>query len=149
MIRAATEADFDALVEVYDASKPDELRAAGLNVEFVSLRHDPSALELLEGVTLLVWENETGKVVGFGGYTNNYIGWLFVHRDWRKRGVGRALLRTMVQRCTGTPWLWLLPGNSAAFALYRSEGFRVQDAAKIRIHGLETLGLRMVRDLQG
>ena len=145
MIRTATTADWDALVEVYDASKPDELEAAGLQVDFVSLRDDDSAIQLLQGVKVLVYENPDGRVVGFGGYDADYIGWLFVHRDFRHRGAGRALLRAMIQRCRSPVWLWMLPGNNAAFALYSSEGFKVTEGARIRIHGQSCLGLKLVR----
>lgn len=145
MIRRAVKADWDALVDVYDASKPDELEAAGLSIKFVSLRDDAAAIELLRGVKVLVYENPQGRVVGFGGYDGDYIGWLFVHRDWRCRGVGRALLRAMVQRCRPPAWLWMLPGNKAAFALYSAEGFRVVDGARISLHGQTCLGLKMVR----
>jgi GNAT superfamily N-acetyltransferase len=145
-IRPAAKADWDALVDVYDASKPDELKAAGLtDIQFVSLRDDAAAKALLRGVEVWVYENEVGRVVGFGGFQEDYIGWLFVHRDWRKQGVGRALLRAMIERCKPPAWLWMLPGNVAAFALYSAEGFKVTDGARINLHGHNVLGLRMVR----
>ena len=54
--------------------------------------------------------------------------WLVVTGPWRRRGLGRRLLRAALRsaagRGAGTAYLEVSEGNAAAIALYESEGFR-------------------------
>ena len=54
--------------------------------------------------------------------------WLVVPAPWRRRGVGRRLLRTALRSAAGhragTAFLEVSEDNRAAIALYGSEGFR-------------------------
>jgi ribosomal protein S18 acetylase RimI-like enzyme len=64
---------------------------------------------------------------------------LAVHPDYRRRGVGRALLRVIEQqaRTLRRPWLSLrvTVGNKAAVKLYKSEGFRPTHHSVLQIDG--------------
>jgi GNAT superfamily N-acetyltransferase len=147
-IRNYTDLDWSAICEIYDLAKPQELAAAGVERGFVPLGQDPEGIESFRGFTTLVWEDVVAKrVAGFGGYQDDYIGWLFVHPAWQRRGVGRALLHEMMQRIglENEPWLWVLRGNRTAYALYASEGFAAKDTQRVNIHGLICPAIRLVR----
>jgi GNAT superfamily N-acetyltransferase len=143
LIRDSKPADLDALIAIYDAAKPIELRAAGVR-QFVPFDEDPVAQESLEDFHIVVAEKD-GEVVGFGGLNDGLIGWMFVHPDHHRQGIGRRVLRELLRRCPGEPWLWWLVGNKPAYALYASEGFEVKDGAWLLLYGERVMALKLVR----
>ena len=70
-----------------------------------------------------------GEVVGFGiaDQASRNIWALFVHPDFERRGIGRRLLRQMIEWLAGQPggpvWLTTAPETRAA-GLYRQAGWR-------------------------
>src|SRR5262249_5322159 len=84
------------------------------------------------------WE---GSPVGFAGGLYNvstfkgrdgiYLEDLFVERDHRGKGIGKALLKRLAQRCSeeGLPRLqwWVLNWNAPSIAFYRSLGAEAMD----------------------
>jgi ribosomal-protein-alanine N-acetyltransferase len=70
-----------------------------------------------------------GYIVGRMGADELHINNVAVRDDYRRRGVGRALLNLILERGkrSGIPcaFLELRAGNSAALALYEECGFRV------------------------
>ncbi|MCW6506748.1 GNAT family N-acetyltransferase [Lichenifustis flavocetrariae] len=67
----------------------------------------------------------------FRGRHGLYLEDLFVRPDFRRHGIGKALLRTLAHRCVveGLPRLeWaVLDWNTPAIAFYRSQGASLQD----------------------
>jgi GNAT superfamily N-acetyltransferase len=125
-IRAYRPDDWDAVCAIYDRAKPDELRWAGIEASFIPLRVDPGRVEGFNRHTIFVAERD-GCIVGFGGHQGDYIGWLYVDPAHYRTGIGRALLRHLIGRIRGTPWLWSIKGNRAAWALYRRAGFTLTE----------------------
>ena len=68
---------------------------------------------------------EAGAVVGFGGYKDRYISWLFVHPAHRRKGVARALLAEILGRLDGPVTPNVCRNNPAARSLYEGFGFVV------------------------
>ncbi|WP_249299478.1 GNAT family N-acetyltransferase [Feifania hominis] len=68
---------------------------------------------------------EGGEILGFIGLDGEYVAGLFVRRDARGRGVGRALLAhaRRTHRCLT---LQVYRENSRAVAFYEREGFHIQ-----------------------
>lgn len=102
--------------------------AAGLRAAFLGA--DPTGF-------LLVAEVEAapvGYATGHATYETEfaargfYMGDLYVAREHRRRGVGRALVAGMAAgaRARGARFLWwtALPGNAAAHGFYRALGCR-------------------------
>src|SRR4029453_14694373 len=116
-IRPYEASDWEAVREIYDLSKPDEMRG-GVDVRaIVPLGHDPSGLALFrDSVIFVVADAE--RVVGFGGHKGNYIAWLFVHPAHRRRGVARALLKEIMGQLQGPITLNVGSWNRAALKLY-------------------------------
>jgi ribosomal protein S18 acetylase RimI-like enzyme len=123
-IRAYAETDWEAVREIYDLSKPDELGSAVDPRSIPLLASDRSMLALFRESAVVVAE-QAGRVVGFGGVKGNYVAWLFVHPAHRRKGVARALLLTMIGRLHGPITLNVARGNEAARRLYESLGFEV------------------------
>lgn len=66
---------------------------------------------------------------GDGGYYHTLGLGTTVHRDWRDRGVGSAMLRYMIDWCATNPAvhkleLWVFPDNPRAIHVYEKLGFQ-------------------------
>lgn len=66
-----------------------------------------------------------GVICGFVAYREGELTWLYVHPEHYRRGIGRALLRHVLEALAGEATVEVLAGNEAALSLYFSEGFEV------------------------
>lgn len=122
-IRPYHPTDWPQLCAVHDAARPAELAASGLSEAFLTLEQTGENEGLFDG-PLLVAERE-GQVIGFVGFHDGELTWLYVHPAQQRQGIARQLVRAALA-AAGTPLeLDVLLGNEAALALYRSEGFEV------------------------
>lgn len=120
-IRPYQTTDWQAICRVHDAARVFELEASGLSDAFLTLE-ETGEEEGLFDAALLVAEIE-GAVVGFAGYTDDEVTWLYVDPARFRQGIGRALVDAVL-RAAGKPLaLDVLTGNAAALALYQSAGF--------------------------
>lgn len=90
--------------------------------------HFPEVREQLAQAEVWVYE-EAGRILGFIGLTGDCVAGLFVRREARSQGVGRALLdhgKALRPRLT----LRVYRKNPRAEAFYRREGF-VEEAASV------------------
>ena len=62
-------------------------------------------------------------IAGFVAVEGNYLRCLYVARDWRGQGLGRALLDDAKARSKGTLRLWTFRANMRARRFYQREGF--------------------------
>ena len=121
-IRPYKASDWEAVRDIYDLSKPDEMRG-GVDVgAIIPLQQDPAGLALFHGSAIFVAE-DGDRVIGFGGHRANYISWLFVHPEHRRKGVARALLNEMMEDLEGPATLNVGAWNLAARQLYHEAGF--------------------------
>jgi ribosomal protein S18 acetylase RimI-like enzyme len=65
-------------------------------------------------------------VIGFAGYQENYISWMFVHPRHRRKGVAIALIREMLPRLGRPVTLNVGKNNIPARRLYEQLGFVVE-----------------------
>ena len=77
-IRSYSNSDWEAIREIYNLSKPDEMRGSVDLAAVIPLEHDYKMTQLFKESELIVME-ENGKVTGFSGNKGNYISCLFVH----------------------------------------------------------------------
>lgn len=113
--------------------------------DFLSRR----AAVLAAGLPYLVAELD-GELAGYcyavpyrprPAYRHTIENSVYVAHDRAGRGIGRALLRTLVERCEHGPWRQLLAivgnsGNAGSLALHESLGFR-------RIGVLRSVGFKL------
>ena len=99
---------------------------------FVEEQRVPAELEMDEhdadSIHALAFSD--GKAIGTGRLLpDGHIGRMAVLKDWRGRGAGRALLRSLVDaaRCRGDREV-LLAAQVYALGFYRAEGFAEEGA---------------------
>jgi len=118
--------DWDSVCAIYDVAKPDELRGSGDLRAIRPLREDEPMQALFRDSAVLVCEVGS-RVVGFAGNKGNYISWLFVHPEFRRRGVAARLLRQVLLPLKGPVELNVAKNNQPAQALYEKAGFKLAE----------------------
>lgn len=114
--------DWEAVREIYDLSKPDEMRGAVPSISILPLNAHPEMVTLFHQSAIVVAELDE-KVVGFAGCKSSYISWLFVHPAHRRKGIASALLQSVLPKLEGTATLNVAASNVAARQLYSRLGF--------------------------
>lgn len=150
-VRDATEADMEAVQVIYEEAvlhglasfeeappTPDDMLARRAKV-------------LGQGLPWLVAELD-GRVAGYAyassyrdrsGYRYTIEDSVYVAEDMRGRGVGRALLAVLLERCNAGPWRQMVAvigdsDNKGSVALHESLGFRL-------VGTLEAVGFKLGR----
>ena len=143
IIRDYKEGDWKSICAVHDAARPIELKGSCDPRAFVPLDKDPEAEELRSSRIMVAQVG--GEVVGFSAVDGGYVGWLYVHPEFHRQGIGRRLLREALELVEGEAWTIVLDGNESAINLYRDEGFRVTSRFESDNEGYPVTCLRMVR----
>ncbi len=142
VVRTAVGSDAGAIVDVmravvaegpYTLTEPDEFDWTEGRKQQEIDEHTRQT-----GYLFLVAEVD-GQVVGFLDFTNGHRRRtrhsgsfsIFVAKDWRQVGVGRALIRALLDWAAGNPLiekvtLAVFSTNERAIALYQSMGFEVE-----------------------
>lgn len=124
-IREYEEEDWPAVCAVYDLAKPDELSGVVDASVIRPLSVDLSALDLFRSSVIVVAQDHL-HLMGFAGFRDSNITWLFVHPRRRREGVATALLNHVLARMRPPVTLNVASGNSPANALYEGLGFRLK-----------------------
>ena len=140
--------DWEAICAIYDIAKPDELRGSGDLRAIRPLRDDETMQALFRDSRVLVCEAD-GCVVGFAGNKGNYISWLFVHPDFRRRGVAARILREVLRPLRGAVALNVAKNNRPARALYEKNGFLLEREFVGQWNGYECQVARLRYEAQG
>jgi ribosomal protein S18 acetylase RimI-like enzyme len=147
-VRAYAPDNWDALVEIHDAARLDELRSSVGIEAFKDLESTYESEELFAGD---VWVAELdGQVAGFLALSDDEVTWTYVHPRFYRRGVGTALLRHVTDGSTRRLELTVLDGNDAARRLYERAGFVVAETRTGPLVGNEAFtatGHIMFRDV--
>lgn len=125
IIRDYKDTDWAQIKEIYNLSKPDEMRGSVDLRALIPLEKDERTIQLFHDSQIFVVEQDS-IVLGFAGNKGNYISWLFVHPNYRKKGIGKLLIEHTLNRLTGLIKLNVAKNNSAARALYKKYGFQIE-----------------------
>lgn len=90
--------------------------------------------ELDNKLAIYVVAEEDNKVIGYGGMwhvvTEGHITNIAVHRDYRRRGVGDAVVKALIEIAQEKEMIGLTlevrKNNTAAQSLYKKNGFRLE-----------------------
>ena len=116
------EADWQAICQIHDHARPDELAGSCDPRGFTPIEQDEEVEDLKRHKKFVACED--GKVVGFVGVDEDYLAWLYIDPDYYGKGIGRELLRMGIREIGEGAWTIALEGNKKAIALYESEGFQ-------------------------
>lgn len=143
MLRAYRPEDWEAVREIYDLSKPDEMRGVVPDTSILPLGAHPEMLTLFRESEIVVAE-ENEKVVGFAGFRDSSISWLFVHPAHRRKGIASSLVETVLTSLEGKASLNVAKGNVGARELYARLGFVIEREFEGRFngHSCEVMRLR-------
>jgi ribosomal protein S18 acetylase RimI-like enzyme len=124
-LRRFDKEDWNKIKNIYNLSKPDEMRGSVDLRALIPIEQDEKGLVLFnESQILVVEENRT--ILGFGGHKGNYISWLFIHPSHRRRGVAHMILDHILNSLSGNIKLNVGKNNEAAKSLYFKFGFKVE-----------------------
>ena len=121
LVRSYHPADWQSLCQIHDLARPDELAGSCDPRAFVPLENDKEVEHLKLCQKIVAFSDD--RVAGFIGVDDGYIGWLYIHPDFHRQGIGRDLLKEGLKLIKEKAWTIALAGNSPAVKLYQSEGF--------------------------
>lgn len=130
MVRDYCISDLDAVMEIWLSGNLDA--HPFVDQEYWK-SHYSAVREEISTAELLVFEDH-GQIQGFLGLVDCSVAGLFVRREFRSMGIGKALLDAAKQRHPQLT-LHVYGENSSAFQFYLREGFEVLDTALDRDTG--------------
>lgn len=150
-VRDATEADMAAIQAIYAEAVLHGLASFEETPPTVDEMLSRRARVLDQGLPYLVAELE-GRVAGYAyaasyrdrsGYRYTIEDSVYVAPDMQGRGVGRALLAALLERCNAGPWRQMVAvigdsDNKGSIALHEGLGFRM-------VGNLEAVGFKLGR----
>jgi ribosomal protein S18 acetylase RimI-like enzyme len=141
-LRRFKKEDWKAINTIYNLSKPDEMRGSVDLRALIPIEEDEKGIALFNDSQIFVAEeNET--ILGFGGHKANYISWLFVHPDHRRRRVAHMIIDHILSKLTGTIKLNVGKHNKAAKSLYAKYGFKIEREFTGNFNGYKSEALTM------
>ncbi|MCD1257995.1 N-acetyltransferase family protein [Paenibacillus athensensis] len=135
MLRRAEEADLRAILDIYNEAILQTTAVYHYEAQTPEARLQWFRDKRETGYPVLVAEVE-GRIAGFAAY-GPFRPWpaykytiehsVYVHRDFRGRGVGKALLQELIRLAEESGYATLIAGidatNAASIALHRKLGF--------------------------
>jgi putative acetyltransferase len=135
--------DFDAIDQIYTRSKLDELRYEKTSFELLPLLKDRPRLDALLASQIFVYDD--GIIQGYGAVFESEIRAIFVHPDYRGKGVGKRLLEKVISLAGHGATLYVAKSNAAAISLYRNYGFEIAREFEATYNGQAVLANEMAR----
>lgn len=120
-IRPYLPADWHSTCQIHDLARPDELAGSCDPKAFIPINEDKEIKHLKVCQKLVAVSD--GRVAGFIGVSEGYIGCLYIHPDFYRQRIGRELLKEGLKLIKEKAWTIALASNSRAVNLYQSEGF--------------------------
>ncbi len=111
-IRPYLRADWHSTCQIHDLARPDELAGSCDPKAFIPINEDKEIKHLKVCQKLVAVSD--GRVAGFIGVSEGYIGWLYIHLDFYRQRIGRDLLKEGLKLIKEKAWTIALTGNSRA-----------------------------------
>ncbi len=135
--------DFERICEIFSLSKKIEMSFSGIDIEIISLEKDENLKTDFEKSQIIIAEFGN-EILGFAGYNNDFISFMFVHPDYFGKGIGKALIKEVLINCQHAH-LAVLKENVPAITLYKSFGFEIEKEFEGVYRGIKCNALKMVR----
>ena len=124
MIEPFSESDLQAVVNIYNATKMDELVNEVRPFKLIPLKQDAKRYKSIFSHSINVYRKE--NIQGFIAFDETHINGLFVLPQYRGQGIGRSLIHNAIQQMGREVHLQVVKSNSSAIQLYLSMGFKVK-----------------------
>jgi len=120
--------EFPVVVEVWEAS----VRATHNFLKEEDIQYfKPLILNTyLDAVELRCVRNNEQKIIGFSGVSERNLEMLFIHPDYHKQGIGKALLDYSIKNSEINK-VDVNEQNKQAVAFYLHQGFKVVDRSEL------------------
>jgi putative acetyltransferase len=140
-IRKYLQSDNNKLLEIYSTSKLDELKCENANFKLLPLNKDEIRLAQIYESDIYIYG--TKDAAGFCAYSGSEIRALFVHPNYRGKGIGVSLLEFMLSNIIGTATLYVAASNHPAIKLYQKYAFKIISEFKTTYNGKAILANKM------
>ena len=145
IIRPYQPADWQSICQIHDLARPDELAGSCDPRAFVPIEEDKEVEHLKLCQKIVAVSNN--RAAGFIGVDECYIGWLYIHPDFYRQGIGRELLKEGLKLIKEKAWTIALADNSPAVNLYQSEGFIEVNRYKSDNAGYPCICVRLEKEI--
>lgn len=142
-IRVYLQDDLPAIFDIYRCSKLDELKFEYNTFTLLPLEYDQVRLNGLMESDIYVYQ-EHNCISCYGAVCGNEIRALFVHPDFRGKGIGRRMLEFLLSTIQGQPCLYVSSSNEPAKRLYQMYGFSVTDTFETTYNHEPVIAQKMV-----
>ncbi|MBF0198675.1 MAG: GNAT family N-acetyltransferase [Planctomycetes bacterium] len=143
MIRLYKDTDWLQVIDIYDRSKPDEMKGVVDSDLITSLSQDKKMIRYFNESEVHVYE-EGKRILGFIGRKEDVLSWLFVHPNYRRKGIAKKLLSYQISAWSNTLMLNLVKSNHAALSLYKNFGFNIHKEFYGNMYGKRIPAIKMV-----
>lgn len=140
-VRDFRASDFPAICKIYLEAKREELKFEPRPLEVTPLERDKAILEAFTESDVIVFDDRA--VLGFAATFTDQLRALFVDGESRGKGVGQALLNSVVARGTGGVSLNVAKSNVDAQRFYARNGFSITGETARQYSGVEITYLKM------
>lgn len=124
-IRRYKDSDWKYIVEIFNKAKPDELKGSVEPEDIVSLEQDAILFDSFKKSKVYIAENEKGDFLGYAGLQDSLISFLFVDPKYYGLGIGKELLKFILNKVGDRAWLFVAKTNERAIYIYKKMGFSI------------------------
>lgn len=142
-IRLYREQDWEVILDIFNRAKPDEVKGSVEIEDIVPLDKDQGLLISFKNSIIYV-ADFNNKVIGYVGYHNNLISFLFTDPEYYRNGLGTKLLEYVLPLIGEKAWLLVAKNNNPAIELYKKHGFKIANEYTGKYNGkIEVSVLRL------
>ncbi|WP_159820188.1 GNAT family N-acetyltransferase [Colwellia sp. 20A7] len=142
IIRQYKTDDFEQIADIYNAAHPEEFYREKGQFSLVPWAEDKHILSILDSSDVYVYEE--AAILGFCGFLDNKLNWMFVEPTARGKGVAAKLLEHVLPKLPDHSFLFVLKTNVRAIALYEKFGFVVQQEFIVNFQGSNIVLTKMI-----
>ena len=140
-IRKYKDSDLPEILKIYSLTKLEEVRFEAEEFDFIPLDFDEKRFKAFKECEVFVCEKS--EIYGYCAFLGNEIKALFVLPQFQGRGIGKNMLKFMLENIQGAASLNVVASNVPAKNLYESFGFITSSEFAAEFNGKPVLAIKM------